>query len=165
MSRRRSLLAPWHPTPKSRHLAPDNTLTYVIGMVDRDYELREVLDTYRRDGSMIQGKSRVLLEELLEKLYPHMCNPEASAGTILDIGKFLMELGDMKPKAAAQQQSGPGFSITISIPQADGKPPITIEGVASPSSSSEFDELEGSPPRTALTIPLADLNRDLTEGL
>lgn len=123
-------------------------------MADRDYDLREVLDTFRRDGSMIQGKARVLLEEWLEKLYPRMCDPEVSTGTLLDIGKLLMELGDMKPKNNVQAQQGPAFSISISIPQSGGKPPITIEGTSTDSAySSEFDAL-GEPPARALDIPV-----------
>jgi len=133
-------------------------------MADRDYDLREVLDTFRRDGSMIQGKARVLLEEWLEKLYPRMCDPEVSTGTLLDIGKLLMELGDMKPKAAAQPTPGAGFSITISIPQADGKAPITIEGTAQPADSSEFDALGEPPTMAPLQLPVIELNRELAAG-
>lgn len=114
-------------------------------MADRDYDLREVLDTFRRDGSMIQGKARVLLEEWLEKLYPRMCDPEVSTGTLLDIGKLLMELGDMKPKANAPQVSaGSGFSVVINIPQPDGRPPIVIEGTSTPAVD-EFSALGESP--------------------
>ena len=96
-----------------------------------DYDMDEVLGTYRLDGSMLRAKSRVLLEDWIERIYPRLQDESTPTSTLLDIGKTLIELGDMKPKTNAQpQNTGPGFSITINIPQSDGKPPITIEGTA-----------------------------------
>ena len=140
-------------------------------MADRDYELRDVLDTFRRDGSMIREKARVLIEEWLEKIYPRMCDVETSTSSLLDIGKALMELGDMKPKANQPVATGPAFSVTISIPQGDGKAPITIEGTAStPSPVAEAegyggDVVEGAalPPKPVhlLDLPVFALSEEL----
>ena len=138
-------------------------------MQDRDYELKEVLDTFRRDGSMIREKSRVLVEDWLERLYPRMADPDIPTSALLEIGKTLIELGDLKPKKElAQANTGPGFSITINIPQSDGKPPITIEGTASPVTSdpddtdANEDMVAALPERTTqFTAPGFDLDTDL----
>lgn len=100
--------------------------------INTDYDLDEVLSTYRLDGSMLRSKSRVLLEDWIERIYPRIQDESTPTSTLLDIGKVLIELGDMKPKTNAQPvNTGPGFSITINIPQSEGKAPIVIEGVAS----------------------------------
>ena len=110
---------------------------------DSDYNMDEVLNTYRLDGSMLRSKSRVLLEDWIERIYPRMQDDTTPTSTLLDIGKTLIELGDMKPKTNSQPvQQGPGFSITINIPQAEGKQPITIEGTALPVESVEEQEVE-----------------------
>lgn len=130
---------------------------------DSDYNMDEVLGTYRLDGSMLRSKSRVLLEDWIERIYPRMQDDTTPTSTLLDIGKTLIELGDMKPKTNAQPvQQGPGFSITINIPQAEGKPPITIEGTALPVESVEEQEveafLEDAAEETLSAIPVPDFD-------
>lgn len=130
---------------------------------DSDYNMDEVLSTYRLDGSMLRSKSRVLLEDWIERIYPRMQDDTTPTSTLLDIGKTLIELGDMKPKTNSQPvQQGPGFSITINIPQAEGKPPITIEGTALPVESVEEQEvdalLEDAAEETFNAIPVPDFD-------
>ena len=130
---------------------------------DSDYNMDEVLGTYRLDGSMLRSKSRVLLEDWIERIYPRMQDDTTPTSTLLDIGKTLIELGDMKPKTNAQPvNTGPGFSITINIPQAEGKPPITIEGTALPVESVEEQEveafLEDAAEETLNAIPVPDFD-------
>ena len=130
---------------------------------DSDYNMDEVLSTYRLDGSMLRSKSRVLLEDWIERIYPRMQDDTTPTSTLLDIGKTLIELGDMKPKTNSQPvQQGPGFSITINIPQAEGKPPITIEGTALPVESVEEQEveafLEDAAEETLSAIPVPDFD-------
>lgn len=109
--------------------------------IDTDYELDDVLSTYRLDGSMLKAKARVLLEDWVERIYPRIQDETTPTNTLLDIGKVLIELGDMKPKnQVTQQASGPGFSITINIPQNDGKAPIVIEGSAQQIDPEDDDE-------------------------
>lgn len=125
---------------------------------DSDYELSEVLEQFRQDGSLIKGKARVLAEVFLDKLYPRMIDPDISTNTLLDVGKVLIELGDLKPKAQAVTGNvGPNFSISINIPQPDGAPPIVITGHA----VDVDEEIEGDAPSTSL--PSYRSNTDLME--
>lgn len=140
-------------------------------MSDRDYEIQQVLDVYRRDGSMIREKAKVLVEEWLDKVYPRMMDPELPTSALMEIGKTLIELGDLKPKKdLATQNTGPGFSITINIPQSDGKPPITIEGTAQPSYTSDEDDTDETQeilpaPPVNFNTPAMDFNMDLMGGM
>lgn len=111
-------------------------------MEDRDYKLAEVLETYRKDGSLIREKARVLLEDWFDRIYPRLADPDTPTSTLIDISKILVEVGDMKPKATSTAPQGPGFSITINIPQPDGRPPITVTSIA----EGDIQEAEFSTP-------------------
>lgn len=99
--------------------------------VDTDYDLDKVLNTFRLDGSMNKMKARVLHEQLLEKIYPRLMDSQIPTSTLIEIAKHLAEVGDLRPKTSSQPvQQGPGFSISIVIPQSDGKEPIVIDAKA-----------------------------------
>ncbi len=142
-------------------------------MSDTDYDLEEVLEAKRLDGSLIRDKSRALIEVGLDKVYPRLVDPDIPTSALMEIMKYLAEIGDMKPKKeAVQAATGPGFSITINIPQAGGAPPITIEGTATPVST-EFDDeddedeeeptlaLTGEPPEVNFNTLDFQFNTDL----
>lgn len=132
-----------------------------------DYEMDDVLSTYRLDGSMLRAKSRVLLEDWIERIYPRLQDDTTPTSTLLDIGRTLIELGDMKPKTNAQPQNvGPGFSITINIPQSDGKPPITIEGTATPVEEEEDVQkfLDSNNDDLLNEIPVPDFDLEEDDG-
>jgi len=138
-------------------------------MEDRDYKLQEILETYRRDGSLIREKSRVLVETWLDQIYPRLIDPDMPTSGLLDIGKVLIELGDLKPKnSVAQQTSGPGFSITINVPSHTGAPITVIDGTATvaeennkPPELEDLDELSAMPEHIGIKVPDFDLNDDL----
>jgi hypothetical protein len=128
---------------------------------DRDYELRQVLDAYRKDGSLIREKARVLTEEGLEYIYSRMVQEDLSTAGLLDILKYLAEIGDLKPKqSTTPQNAGAGFSITINIPQGD-KPPITIDAQAVDVPTTDGDGVMGEVPLSDVPIAkLPDLRGD-----
>lgn len=135
-------------------------------MEDRDYKLQEVLETYRRDGSLIREKSRVLVETWLDQIYPRLVDPDMPTSGLIEIGKTLIELGDLKPKNAVQANtSGPGFSIVIQLPHA-GAPITVIDSTAvavkNPEEQLEAsDELSAMPEHIGIKVPDFDLNDDL----
>ena len=107
-------------------------------MADRDYNPADVLDTYRIDGSMIRTKSRVLVEDLLDKFYMRMQDSTLANGTLIEIAKILIELGDLKPKANAPTgPTAPAMSITINIPNQNGGEPINITASSQPVTPSD----------------------------
>jgi hypothetical protein len=93
---------------------------------------------------------------------------------LLEIGKALIELGDLKPKnTATQQVTGPGFSITINIPQS-GMTNNVIEGTAEvvtkpkkskakvrSDASDELDALPPMPDHIGIKVPDFELTDDL----
>jgi hypothetical protein len=143
-------------------------------MEDRDYKTQDILEVYRKDGSMIREKSRVLVEVWLDKIYPRLVDPDLPTSGLLEIGKALIELGDLKPKnTALQQVTGPGFSITINIPQSDTDQPViegTAEVVTKPRkskakvrtvTSEELDALPPMPDHIGIKVPDFELTDDL----
>ena len=97
---------------------------------DTDYSLPEVLDTYRKDGSLIREKARVLAEQWLDQIYPRLVDPEIPTPQLLDIGKELFKLGDLLPKTNAPTgPSGPAFSISINIGE-DATKTVTVTSVS-----------------------------------
>ena len=141
---------------------------------DSDYELEKVLQSYRIDGSMIRGKSRALVEVWLDRLYPRMVDPNISTSGLLEVGKVLIELGDLKPKRdLLPTQTGPNFSISINIPQANGAAPIVITGHATDVEDADYseedslkdpDSLNTARPSALDYLPSLESNSDLTAG-
>jgi len=119
-------------------------------MIDTDYDLEKALETYRKDGSLIREKARMLVEKWLDQVYPRMVSSETPTSVLLDMGKALMELGDLKPKnQPVPQQQGAGFSITINVPSPNGGKPVVIEGTLAPDPQPavaiDFDDLPPAP--------------------
>lgn len=131
-------------------------------MADTDYNLEDVLSTYRLDGSMNKAKSRVLHEQVLDVIFARIGDQSTPTNTIVDIAKHLAEVGDLRPKTNAQPQNqGPGFSISIVIPQQDGKEPIVIDAKAEVEPV-EAEEEDGGVLESAcdgvLAIPVPDFD-------
>ncbi|MGZ5183589.1 MAG: hypothetical protein ACXWCO_00655 [Caldimonas sp.] len=82
-----------------------------------DYDLAEEIRAGRADGSLLRRKARLLLEAMG---FPHMAkvlaNPNAPDSSKMDVLKFLLELGDMKPKQAQVASGGTGLTVNISLP-------------------------------------------------
>lgn len=131
-------------------------------MADTDYKLEDVLNTYRLDGSMSKAKSRVLHEQVLDVIYERILDQTTPTNTIVDIAKHLAEVGDLRPKTNAQPvQQGPGFSISIVIPQQDGKEPIVIDAKAVEPVDAEEDEPELIEQSCGGVMPIAVPDFDL----
>jgi len=129
-------------------------------MADTDYNLEDVLNTYRLDGSMSKAKSRVLHEQVLDVIYERIRDQMTPTNTIVDIAKHLAEVGDLRPKTNAQPvQQGPGFSISIVIPQGDGTQPIVIDAKADPVDAEEEEpELIEQGCDGVMPIPVPDFD-------
>lgn len=139
-------------------------------MATRDYLLQDILDSYSLDEVKIRGKARALLDDRMDEVYRRLSDQDIPTSAFMEIMKFLSEIGDMKPKKdIAPANPGAGFSITINIPQADGKPPVTIEGRSTPIRSELDDEDEELPtlsdgPMNFNTLDFR-FNHDLTGGM
>lgn len=97
---------------------------------DADYSLPAALDVYRKDGTLLREKARMLAEKWVDQIYPRLVDPDTPTPQLLDIGKELFKLGDLLPKTNAPTgPTGPAFSITINVPT--GAPQtITISDVS-----------------------------------
>lgn len=109
---------------------------FMVGQLttpDKDYDVDDVMEIWRRDGSLLREKARILLEaEGMPKIFLKLQDSELPHSVFIDLVKVLVELGDMKPKQNTQNvaQTGPQFSISITIPSIGGNPPVVIQGEA-----------------------------------
>lgn len=68
-------------------------------------------------GITFKIKAKALTEDVFEDAYRIARGNDATLLQKLEFVKLGAKLGDMEPKASAQVQAGPGFSITINIAQ------------------------------------------------
>ena len=83
-----------------------------------EYDLPATILEAQLDGSMQRRKARMLVDVWLDKVYGRIMDGDTKTPDLLDAGKALIELGDLKPKQTPQQ-TGTGFSITINLPGGD----------------------------------------------
>jgi hypothetical protein len=84
-------------------------------------QFQRYVDTYvkelRDNGFSIQAKAKLLLEDLLPTMYHLAKDLDQPAAARVKVFENFAELADAKPKNTAISTAGPGFSITINIPQ------------------------------------------------
>jgi len=83
-----------------------------------EYDLPSSVLEAQLDGSLQRRKARMLVDVWLDKVYGRIMDVDTKTTDLLDAGKALIELGDLKPKQV-QPQQGTGFSITINLPGGD----------------------------------------------
>ena len=66
-------------------------------------------------GMTFRIKAKALTEDVFEDAYKIARSNDATLLQKLEFVKLGAKLGDMEPKANAQVQAGPGFSITINL--------------------------------------------------
>lgn len=114
-----------------------------------EYDLPASLLEAQLDGSMQRRKARMLVDVWLDKVYGRIMDGDTKTTDLLDAGKALIELGDLKPKQTPQQ-TGTGFSITINLPGGETAT-LTQAGQADPASTID------APFLVLPSDPLADL--------
>ena len=112
-----------------------------------EYDLPATILEAQLDGSMQRRKARMLVDVWLDKVYGRIMDGDTKTPDLLDAGKALIELGDLKPKQTPQQ-TGTGFSITINLPGGDAAT-ISTAPADDPSIDAPFVIIP--------TDPLADL--------
>jgi hypothetical protein len=83
-----------------------------------EYDLPASVLEAQLDGSLQRRKARMLVDVWLDKVYGRIMDVDTKTTDLLDAGKALIDLGDLKPKQV-QPQQGTGFSITINLPGGD----------------------------------------------
>ncbi len=93
-------------------------------------QFQRYVDAYTREltesGFSFEAKNRVLAEASLPTLYHMAHDPDTPAAVRRQIVADFVEWGKLKPKTGSEMTSGPGFSITINIPQVGQTPPKTL---------------------------------------
>lgn len=93
-------------------------------------QFQRYVDSYcaelRDNGFSFEAKARVLAEGSLPMLYHMAHDPDTPAAVRRQVIADLVEWGKLKPKNDQNVVSGPGFSITINLPNAPADTPKTI---------------------------------------
>lgn len=116
-----------------------------------EFDLPPDLLEAQLDGSLQRRKARMLVDVWLDKIYGRIQDPDTKTTDLLDAGKALIELGDLKPKQTPVQ-AGTGFSITINLP---GGETATLIQAGDPASL----------PDQAMDVPFVRLPADPLAGL
>jgi len=80
----------------------------------------------KENGFSFAAKSRILAEDLLPTAYHMVKDPDVPAAVRAKIIENFVEWGDLKPKNNAISTAGPGFSITINLPNTANSAKETI---------------------------------------
>jgi hypothetical protein len=98
----------------------------------------------RRSGWTFKAKAALMAEDMLEETYL-AAKQSDSVGTKLEVAKYLTKIADLEPRTNAPVASGPGFSITINLPNASAAhttpPGATIDVTPEP------EDTLGPPPK------------------
>lgn len=136
--------------PTSEIIASEGLTQTEYDQIAANPQFQRYVDTYKAElkenGFSFSAKSRVLAEDLLPSAYHMARDPDVPAAVRAKILENLVDWGDLKPKNSANVGAGPGFSITINIPNVGQTPAQTIvleaENAENPQKTSKFDEDE-----------------------
>lgn len=89
----------------------------------RVMQLRGELKT---NGAIFKAQAAAIAEEMLMEVYKKAVDPDASFAVKMELLKTATKLADLEPKANSIPV-GPGFSVTINIPQVGDQPKRVID--------------------------------------
>lgn len=116
--------------PTSEIIASEGLTQTEYDQIAANPQFQRYVDTYKAElkenGFSFSAKSRVLAEDLLPSAYHMARDPDVPAAVRAKILENLVDWGDLKPKNSANVGAGPGFSITINIPNVGQTPAQTI---------------------------------------
>ena len=69
-------------------------------------------------GQTFRLKAAVMADSLMDNMYKHAMDADTPVKDKAAALQLLTRVGELEPKASAQVNAGPGFSITINIPTA-----------------------------------------------
>lgn len=81
----------------------------------------------KSNGAIFRAQCAAVAEELLVEAYKKAVDPEAGFAVKMELLKYAAKLADLEPKQNQNIQAGPGFSVTINIPQVGTQPKRVID--------------------------------------
>lgn len=116
--------------PTAEIIASEGLTQTEYDEIAKNPQFQQYVDAYKTElkdtGFSFSAKSRVLAEDLLPSAYHMARDPDVPAAVRAKILENLVDWGDLKPKNSSNVGAGPGFSITINIPNVGQTPAKTI---------------------------------------
>jgi hypothetical protein len=109
-------------------------------------EVNRLKAEFERSGQTFRLKAAVMAEKLLDDTFTSALQPDVPVKDKAVALQTLAKFADLEPKRDAQVSAGPGFSITITIPQA---PVETIE-------AKPVEDTEAAPADAQLELSFGD---------
>ena len=69
-----------------------------------------------KSGQTFRMKAALMADKLMDNMYTHAMDSETPVRDKATALQLLTRVGELEPKASAQVNAGPGFSITINLP-------------------------------------------------
>lgn len=82
-----------------------------------------------RSGQIFRAAAGLMSRELMDKIFSEAIRPDTDLKVKTEVLKTLARYADWEPRANAQVNAGPGFSISISVPTVP-LPDAVVEGEA-----------------------------------
>ncbi len=108
-------------------------------------EVNNAIAERNRSGKTFTTKSRVMADKLLDHVYQKALDPNVALKDKVTALATIAKLGDLEPEKTSKVEAGPGFSITITVPQT--KEEVVIKQV---------EEAEETPKEVVLDLPFKE---------
>lgn len=108
-------------------------------------EVSNAIAERNRTGKTFTTKAKIMAEKLLDHIYQKALDPSAALKDKVTTLATIAKLGDLEPEKTSKVEAGPGFSITITVPQT--KEEVVIKQV---------EKVEETPKEVVLDLPFKE---------
>ena len=84
-------------------------------------EVTKLRSEMERNGQTFRTKAHIMADKLMDDMFASAMGSDVAVKDKAAALQILTKVADLEPKATAQVQAGPGFSITINLPVAPSK--------------------------------------------
>lgn len=94
---------------------------------DFQAEVTKLRTEMERSGQTFRTKAHIMADKLMDDMFTHAIGADVPVKDKAAALQLLTRVADLEPKASAQVQAGPGFSITINLPIVPPKEDEVVE--------------------------------------
>ena len=115
-------------------------------------EVENAIAERNKSGKTFTTKAKVMAEKLIDHVFQKSLDPNVPLKDKVASLVAIAKLGNLEPEKTQKVEAGPGFSITITVPQAKEEVVIT-----------KVEEKEEEPEDVILELPINEKEEDVEE--